>query len=536
MSIELKRVRSFCRSRRGFGLVVVLGVAAVLAIFTGAIGANAAMNLRSVTRQSKVDQAHYAAYTGIQLSMACIKEPPIDPVTLLPIPWLETDPSIIVQLRDNISCTARTYHNIEGMNGRLSTADDGTNIPPNCFYIVSVGSVSQTISASSSSMGAIVAPLFPIIDHAVFGSSLVQVNGTVDHFDSASLPPTISPTCAIPGAPVGTNATAAASLQVGATAHIDGNLHLGAGAPTTDADALTAMLAGGLGTGTSTVLGTPKAMPNAIRPDTATALVPAIGGFTLDGGRSYHVAGNLTLDNAQIQLNGSGNAVLFVDGNITITNSPNLTAPQRPERLKIFCLDPAGTFSMTGSTGYFVLAGNGNFQAMIGSSTPPGAGVLDSQLYGAVLADSVTVNEGSAVHFDVALADPARVGSVGDFFIISMTSSGGQALPNNVLTAPPAGTGATTGTAAGTTTGTAAGTTTGTAAGTTTGTAAGTTTGTAAGTTTGTAAGTTTGTAAGTTTGTAAGTTTGTAAGTTSGTTTGGCGCGCGGGSMMMSE
>ncbi|GMU54401.1 MAG: hypothetical protein AMXMBFR33_35470 [Candidatus Xenobia bacterium] len=506
--------------------MVVLGVAAVLAIFTGAIGANAAMNLRSVTRQSKVDQAHYAAYTGVQISMSCIKEPPVDPVTGVVIPWLETDPSIIVQLRDNVSCTARTYHNIEGLNGRLNTADDGTNIPPNCFYIVSVGSVSQTVSASSSSMGAIVAPLFPVIDHAVFGSSLVQVNGLVDHFDSAALPPAINPACTIPGAPVGTNATAAASLQVGAAAHIDGNLHLGAGAPTTEADALTALLAGGLGTGTSTVLGTPKAMPNAVRPDTATALVPSSGGFTLDGGRSYYVAGDMVLDNAQIQINGSGNAVLFVNGNITITNSPNLTPPQRPERLKIFCLDPAGTFSMTGSTGYFVLAGNGNFQAMIGSSTPPGAGLLDSQLYGAVLADSVTVNEGSAVHFDVALADPARVGSVGDFFIISMTSSGGQILPQNVLTAPPAGgpLGA-TGTAGGT------GTATGTAAGTTTGAAAGTTTGTAAGTTTGTAAGTTTGTAAGTTTGTTSGTTTG-----TTGTATGGCGCGCGGGSMMMSE
>lgn len=436
MSKKLQASR-LLKTKRGFGLVVVLGIAAVLAIFTGAIGANAAMNLRSVTHESLMDEAHYAAFTGIQLSMGCIKEPPPGRED-----WLETDPSIALQIKSNVSCTARTYHNLDGLAGQTPVADDGTKIPLNNFYIVAVGTVAQNVTATSSSMGAIVSPLFPPLDHAVFGNSSVLVNGVVDHFSSSVTPMAADPACSVPEAPIGSNSANLSDFQLGSATHVDGELHLGPGASSGDVTTLegarVAVNVNGqpTATGPASSLPAAKAMPDLSAPDAATTLAPSTSGFTVSSGRCYVINGNLTLSNATITVNGTGNALVFVNGNISISDSPNLTVEQRPEKLKIYCLDPNGSFTMVNSKGYFVVAGNGNFSATVGSSTPPGAGVFDSELYGAVLADRVTVNEGSAVHFDQALADPTRVGTASDFFITGITSTGGESVPNAQLTAP----------------------------------------------------------------------------------------------------
>ena len=61
-----------CKPKRGYGLVVVLGFAAVLAVFTAAIGAQASYSLGAVSRRGQTDQAYYGAYNTAHLAANCV--------------------------------------------------------------------------------------------------------------------------------------------------------------------------------------------------------------------------------------------------------------------------------------------------------------------------------------------------------------------------------------------------------------------------------------------------------------------------------
>ena len=127
-----------CKPKRGYGLVVVLGFAAVLAVFTAAIGAQASYSLGAVSRRGQTDQAYYGAYTGIQMTIALLREPPqgvdFNDDGIYGDSWLEMDRKVRLMMPNGVEAAARLYHNLNGFAGGVddtTTDDDGDGLPDN---------------------------------------------------------------------------------------------------------------------------------------------------------------------------------------------------------------------------------------------------------------------------------------------------------------------------------------------------------------------------------------------------------------------
>ncbi len=247
--------------KKGFGLIVVLGFAAVLAVFTAAIGAQAAYNLNAVQRQSETDMAYYGAYSGIQLCLALLRQPPpfnyISDDGTQEGTWLEINRKVKLALGARsvggtiipgpVEAGARVYHNIEGFPGAVGAPGtpvselppDGTQVPLNHFYIMAVGEVNHGedtpgVRFEATTMGATIAPIFPTMPHAIFGHERVRVQGNLYHFDSrdGNFVPLAGPH-ANPEASVATNQEEAIDgsgdpvVEILADSEIDGNVYFG---------------------------------------------------------------------------------------------------------------------------------------------------------------------------------------------------------------------------------------------------------------------------------------------------------------------
>ena len=172
-------------SKRGFGLVIVLGFAAVLAVFTAAVGAQASFALNTVSRKGQADQAYYGAYTGIQLAVSFLKEPPLnqdfDGDGVIGDNWLLTDRKVLLDMENGVTAASRLYHNLDGLPGGIqdfvdldgdgandNAPPDLTDVPPDHFYVMAVGVTESGVEAEAVTMGSVLAPNFPVLTHAAF--------------------------------------------------------------------------------------------------------------------------------------------------------------------------------------------------------------------------------------------------------------------------------------------------------------------------------------------------------------------------------
>src|SRR5690349_1264432 len=113
MNTTVSTPASGARKRsRGFGIVLILGFAAILAVFTAGIGAQAAGNLQSVQQRGETDRAYYASYTGVQMTVGLLREPPPSQPD-----WLAYDRSLQLPLDSTSFCLAHLYHNIPTLPG-----------------------------------------------------------------------------------------------------------------------------------------------------------------------------------------------------------------------------------------------------------------------------------------------------------------------------------------------------------------------------------------------------------------------------------
>jgi hypothetical protein len=525
MATETRNQKRPRKRRRGFALIFVLAFAAIVIVFTAAAGAQANFNLRMGNSRGQTDRAYYAANTGTQLILSLMREPPSDrdfDGDSVVGTWLGEDCSVsLSMLSTNADCFARVYHNIQGYGNAQDTAPDGTPIPKDCFYIVSLGVVNGEYDAlgniiggfrqDQATMGATLAPRFPIMPHAAFAFDQLRIEGTVDHFNSAvsAWPWTPSGNRQFPEASVGTNEVVASAVSVTGTGDVNGNVLLGFGAPASELSAL----AGGLGTPPPTVaaaatavnafgragvdnygnvantvvsgrvdsLPAPKTIPNMdfdparIEPPFPAGDVSAGVVRELEEGKIHRQIGDLVVNGGEIVVqdtNGDGiveDAILLVDGDITFS-SGRINHQLPPRRLKIYSSGPAGTtFTMNSGSEAFCLVAGLNLESTISTG---------ATLWGAVLGDDITVQTGATVNFDVNLRDPNFLAGIYGFYLGTTTITPGVSLSPGAL-GPVGGGGGTTGTSGTGTSGT------------------------------------------------------GTSGTGTSGTTTGGCGCGCGGGSML---
>jgi hypothetical protein len=161
-----------------------------------------------------------------------------------------------------------------------------------------------------------------------------------------------------------------------------------------------------------------QAPPNNLPgPGQYTAVSAATTTITINTSGLYYVTGNLSLSDGSAQLTVANgvNAVLLVDGNVTFNGKVNLTGSAQ---LSVFCNKPANinnNVNSSGSTSNFMLLGTPNCtqinvtgnSTVVGSIFAPQAAVVMQtsapKLYGAVIANSLTMKNGAQLHFDEAL-------------------------------------------------------------------------------------------------------------------------------------
>ncbi|MCA9779645.1 MAG: hypothetical protein KC800_23115, partial [Candidatus Eremiobacteraeota bacterium] len=457
--------------KKGYALVLVLGFAAVLAVFTASIASQTALNLRSTERRTQTDLAYYAAQTGTQFIISLLYDPPppddYDEDGYVGT-WLGEDRSarVIMDATDS-EAIAHLFHNLQGIPGGVSTAPDGTVIPPDYIYITSLGVVNGQYDSDGNltggvqhrvtTMGSTLAPDYPLMPQAIYAARRATINGTIDHFDSRQAVPAAPPyfpywggssvgpmDCPYPDASVVVDQdTFAGNVTLGPNAHIDGHLLLSPSAAQTELENLALspqfaaprpMLGGVFQFSEANVHAhagdndkvngfvgnlpfprTPFQIDlNQVQLD---GTFPS-GDGTISGGETlnlqeggiYLQEGFLAVQNGgQVVVqdtNGDGeidDTILLVEGNITISDSPkgvNGDAP--PHRLKLFSLESGSQFQMTNSEAFCLVAGNDLTIDIDGSSI----------LWGAVIGNEVTLQDGALLHFDVAMRDPQEVARV----------------------------------------------------------------------------------------------------------------------------
>jgi len=490
--------------KRGFGLVLVLGFATVLAVFTAAIGAQAAFNLNSVSRKGQSDQAYYGAYTAIQMSVAMLKEPPVDmdfdDDGISGDSWLEIDRRVLIGMPNGVTAASRLYHNLEGFAGGvtdtaaldddddpLNVPPDGTIVPPEHFYIMAVGETESGIRAEEVTMGATLAPKFPILNHAAFGVDSLDIDGRIDHFDSSAsdgkgpwtdilVPPLDTPFTSLdqPLANVATNneePTQPGAVTLGSNARINGWLLFDEGATSNE---ITSFLTAPQGEGTTS--GSPatynigsygatgtghellngwvskqnqnKRLPviEAPRvPGEATLLGGGAGasysvpgsGLVLAEGTDYLVEGSFICGSSSIVIDDTDDdgkldpVRIYVKGpQIRFSGSNNVNRDCPPGALKFYA---AGECEL-------ILEDSEIFALLAGYEMDVRI-LADSQLWGSVLGRSVSLADTGMIHFDTALLDASTVAGTFDFNLSGTATTMGAVKSAQTLAPPPAGSG-----------------------------------------------------------------------------------------------
>lgn len=488
------------KSRLGFALIFVLGFAALMAVFTAVIGSRAQFNLQLAEKRGRSSMSRYASMTGTQLALSMIRQPP--PASA---DWLYTDGAIGARLTAaKAEAIAHAYHNISALPNAVNNAPDGTVIPPNGFYIISVGVVDPVYDESFNlvggsvheavTMGSSLVPSFPTMPQAAFAFGELNVNGTVDHFDSR-VNFVARPFGTNPEASVATAQLLADAVNLGASASVDGHVLLGDLAENIEITKLADKISVGTPaetdnppnpygpqpanspartaatdriSGAASRLQTPKELPlMEPRPDQVDFTWTAgshSGVIVLEEGSIYHQTGNLVFNpGTKVTVRDSNDdgivddTLILVENNITITGA-ELNSGNPPRQLKIFSYakDGDADISISNSEVYALVAGGKNVDTTV---------VGDATVWGAVMGRDVTVD--GTVHYDVALRDPLELADIYGLTLGGVVVTNGSTVPTGDLAAPIGGPPdlGTTGTTGTPTTGTTTGGTTTTGGG-----------------------------------------------------------------------
>jgi hypothetical protein len=216
----------------------------------------------------------------------------------------------------------------------------------------------------------------------IVGLNFVRLSGSdrIDSYDSAAGP--YSPGAAGDDVRVASNG----NVSVGGSSAIDGSVFTGESGT-----------ASGRITGTRAALDAPLSYPPATLPGTYTShgaiALTAGQSKTLSAGNHYVTSLSMS-GNAELHV--SGPVKLYVQGAFTIDGNASIAvAGDRPANLEISVLG-AGPINL----------GKNNLFATIYAPQSPLSMNGNSDLFGAVIAASITMNGSNTIHFDTALPRP----------------------------------------------------------------------------------------------------------------------------------
>ncbi len=447
------------RKPRGMALIVVMVILMVVAIVVASFGTLALENLKATSAKSWERQARFAAYAGVQSSLALLDQDP----------EFSTE-EYTAQLGQNgeLRYSIEVHNNVFSQDGSATLAPDNTWIPPGAAWVRSHGYLGDVGSYQNSALIALVSRARPKFDHAIFAEDSIEIIGasTVNSYDSTR---GYDNTASAPGsearreAHLGTNSTSAGAISVGSGSWVDGNAYIGLdGQPNTNFTNGGGTLTGDLlkldeevdlftfhtplenqhSIGSSS--GGPLTIPY-FDPDTGSdgsyifpwevepldghlpqrmsfnSLTVQANNPTWDLATNlfsgeYYIAGNLAgkhNDNlaggetlvVNVHANDEFPVVLYVAGDIDLnnvkfnTNEPPATE-SNPRRLQIYSVTPGATFTLSGGSELHALVAGKGLKVQVTEG---------SRLFGGIIAGKVTVRD-SQIHYDTSVLGLAMHG------------------------------------------------------------------------------------------------------------------------------
>ena len=426
---------------RGSGLLLILAVCGIIAIFTGAVGLGAVGNLKSMSNESQDDQARFIATAGVQAALARLSEPRSWPTADSPSAqgnvwscvdynyeedhlglWSTTNPNLHAQVL--------VYNNTSEAFHRTPQGPDQIDIPSGRVLIISTGIVDgdDRGSRQSTTVAALAKSAGVSFDEAAFGNSKVQIQGTrIDSVDSraagwtpASYAPYDLNVASTKNATVASNNHRHDSVTFDSSSEVDGNVYSG---PNSTMGAIGYY--GATVTGSDGTLASLKELNNLLPPTDAAEL--GNGGITYGAGvttlpaGTYKVAGDLNFLSGS-ELNVTGPTILYVEGNVSATGA-KLNITGNPSNLQIY---------VTGGSSSSVTLDSIESSALL-SAPESEVSLTNSEHFGAVIAERFQANS-SQLHYDIAVRGVPQGSSawVYDSFI-------NRATTKQLAVTPPAG-------------------------------------------------------------------------------------------------
>ncbi|MBS2034959.1 hypothetical protein JST97_08220 [bacterium] len=430
---------------------MILGAVGILALATGVAGAYAVNNLGALSREQSYDMAHYASYSGIQWGLAQVtKYPRISspPDTAVP-EKADYVGDLGFNSNSELSCKVWIYSNLATANPRWSMAPDGTKLPDGTVYIVSNALFNGNATSRTAQLTALCTPTLFYFNNALLGDAAVKVmNGSIlDSFAGGTYPPA---TFVNSSANVTTNdeTTPGAITVDGGSTHVYGGAYYGP-----SGSAAQVVVSGGavlddppaaLNSQVPLKLSKPPGPPITTKANSGLDFHLTSGVTTLTGGTTYVIDGKLIIDpgaTLKILPNPSppvvapgdtadpqvDDAFIFVKGDIIVKGTLGDFA-DKPETLQLYVPKQGGghTFTMDNGKGSFTLAG------------PDVTALIDngSEVNGAIIAKSITVDHTSKIHYDNSLFKKPR-GPAG-WSVGAYNSDHKDSNSNGMIVAPPA--------------------------------------------------------------------------------------------------
>ncbi len=393
--------------RRGIAMLLVLTVIATVVVM--AFGLTAAMGTSGQMASNVVhrEQARAVAASGLNLAVQYIKTH---------ADW-RSNWSSGVWVQDA---------NLAGGKCTLS-ADVGAGAS-SAVTLTATG----TVSGASVTLQAVVTPAATAMARGVIAATSVRVDGwgsRIDSYDSSK--GGYGGTNVGSAATVSTNATSSQVVQVTDFGVVKGSVAIGPGGNTSTAiykDSVSTI------TGARTTLSTAQPM---VAPAAPTNLGPSIGNLKFSGSGTDVISGNLHLNSLEIKHSArvqiQGNVTILVEGTVSIHDSSTWLEVLPGASLKLY---HKGGLTVWGNADCVVNGANlsrlqfinlGTANVVLDSAVvegvilSPNAGVLIddySQFYGAVMAKSISVTDGSDVHQDVNISsgkDPVLIDSTSTY-------------------------------------------------------------------------------------------------------------------------
>lgn len=192
-------------------LILVMLALGVVAMVAGSLCLRAQRSLQAGTRQETALGAEDAAFSGLQTGLAAI--------IVNGDSWTGDPAAVALPHRDHLSFRSTVNSNFTGTTLKLDT--DGTEIPPEAVYIKSFGYVDGNLTSGYAALAAQQRGI--AFNYPAFGSDRLLLDHTlVEAVD-------VDGNSVDKEAPVRTNSTGSAGIELVGGSYVDGSITVGQG-------------------------------------------------------------------------------------------------------------------------------------------------------------------------------------------------------------------------------------------------------------------------------------------------------------------